>query len=146
MASLSNLMRVSRPRERYQRFNFYNIAVGTVRAAIAQTRIPCLSFLVQADINNAGIINVADSTVTLLNGVQLDPGRAWIFGISGEGLLISSLISSPMDFAESMQQARSQAAGFAQPGVSLYVDIHDYFAISDLAGQNLRIAWYTTTT
>lgn len=145
----NTLRRVQTARERYQRPHCYNIAVSGVVVPVApnRQRTPVLSFLVQNDLNNTGVINVGDSHVSLLNGVQLDPGRAWVFGISSEGLLASSLSPSPVSWAEAMQSygAESGLLG-GSSGIHLFIDIADFFAISDTPLQNLRVFWSTITT
>ncbi len=134
------------PRERYQRPHCYNLGIGTAFVRLAQQRTPVLSFLVQNDINNTGIINVGDSHVSLVNGVQLDPGRAWVFSVNNDGLLATSLSSTPINWADAMNGYGAQGANF-DPGITLYIDVADFFAISDTAAplQNLRVFWSTTT-
>jgi hypothetical protein len=90
------------PRERYQRPHNYNISVGLTAVCLApgRQRTPVISFLIQNDLNNAGVINVGDPHVSLLNGVQLDPGRAWVFSIFTGALVTGSLFQTPADFAE----------------------------------------------
>lgn len=146
---MPNVLRHVLPkRERYQRPHNYNISVGGVVIPISpgRQRTPVLSFLVQNDINNTGVINVGDSHVSLTNGVQLDPGRAWVFGISAAGLLASGLSATPVAWADAMQIYAGQSQGGQYPPhVQLYIDIGDFFAISDTPAQNLRIFWSTTT-
>ncbi len=137
-----------RTRERYQRPHTYNIPVGLLPVCVApnRQRSPVKTFLVQSDINNGGVINVGDASASLFNGVQLDPGRAWIFSVGADSLTGGSLYPTPMQWAEAVQ-----AYGEAQPktldSVEIFIDIADFYAVGDIAGpQNLRIFWSTIAT
>jgi hypothetical protein len=129
---------------RFQRPHFYNLTIGLLPLNIApQGSIPVISFLVQNDLQNTGVINVADGGVSLFNGVQLDPGRAWVFGVSMNSLVQGSLFNTPLQWEEAVRAY--QDSMLSARDVRLYIDIHDFFAQADTPAQNLRIFWSTTT-
>jgi hypothetical protein len=134
-----------RHKERYQRPHGYNIPVGLGSVCVSPNKQmrPVVSFLVQADLNNTGIINVGDTLVTLANGVQLDPGRAWVFGVTPAGFLTGSLFNTQSNFAEAIGSPYQLSA----PGneFKVFIDIADFYAIADTPDQNLRIFWSTDT-
>ncbi len=133
-----------RNRERYLRPNNYTISVPifgagvTINLAPNKMRIPVKSFLVQADLVNTGIVNVGNGAVSLTVGVQLDPGRAWVFSVT-ENLPAGSLYQTPLAFAEVQPYMQPESP------VDLFLDIADYFATATVAAQLLHIIWFTST-
>ena len=125
-----------RTMERFQRPNFYSIIVGTAPVCCApnRQRTPARTYAVQADINNTGIITICNSMISATNGLQLDPGRAWVFSATGEEL-IQALQSTPMDFAGNVR------LGSQSNQMRILLDVADYFALADSAGQLLRQYW-----
>jgi hypothetical protein len=130
-------------KERYQRPHLYSLAVGLTAICCApnRQRTPVLSLMIQADLNNAGIVVVGDSNVTLLNGLQLDPGRAVQF--STFDIPFSGTLGPSISPAEMVEQARYRAEGFKPGEAELYLDIADFYAIADGAGQIIRLLWST---
>jgi hypothetical protein len=96
----------------------------------------------QADLNNTGIILVGDSQVSLLNGLQLDPGRAIQFSVLD--VPMSGTMFPTITPTEAVRRARSTALGFAPDGeTEIYIDIADFYAIADAGAQTIRLFWST---
>jgi hypothetical protein len=131
------------PARRYLKISGYPVTIGLAKVCLAPNRqeIAVKSFLVQSDIGNAGIINCLDNTCSLLSGVQLDAGRAWVFSVSQDNLLVSPLAPTPMEWANTLHEYGKQYGG-NQDNSNIFLNIADFYAIADAAGQNLRIVYF----
>lgn len=128
---------IKRPilKDRFQRPQNYTISVGTIAVCVApnRQRSPVKSFLVQSDLDNFGRINVGNSHVSITVGIQLDPGSAWLFSVSNEDL-ISGALPTVSGFAKGERE---------QDNKELFLDMSDFFVVSDVAGQTVRVVWST---
>ena len=115
---------------------------GVPATCISQNRIrqPVKMFLVQADLNNGGVVNVGDASTSLIVGTQLDPGRAMQFSVSNEEI-VGSLYETPMDWQEAVRTAKSMPREDTE--VNVFIDLADYFVAGDAANQRVRIFWTT---
>lgn len=123
--------------EKYQRVHFYSFTCNAnVRLCLSpnQARQPVRMFMIQADLANGGIINIADANVSLINGIQLDPGRAIQFSVSNEDYS-GGLSASPSNFIESARYAGQEAKQ------NLFLDLADFFIMGDAAAQRVRVFW-----
>lgn len=103
-----------------------------------------MSVLMQADLANTGIVIVGDSQVSVLNGLQLDPGRAIQFSILDVPL--SGTMFPTITPTEQIRYARERALGFTGAAeTELYLDVADFYAVADAAGQIVRIFWSGVT-
>jgi hypothetical protein len=128
--------------ERYQRPINFPLTVGVTRVCVAPggLRTPVKSFLVQSDNDNAGYINIGDANTGLRNGLQLTGGQAFIFSVSEDGFF-NQLSPTPMQWFDAMDQFKAMQAGLEK--VNVFLDMSDFYAISNAAGQLLRVMWST---
>lgn len=148
MSIIDILRRQNKPKEIYvEPHNFLiPVPVGGTCLIPNQARLPVESFVVQAPNTNTGIITIGDSMGNAVNGLQLVAGQAWMFSVSSP-FLPSSLEPTPMNFADSMEQARQRAIYGGSQEKRMVINIAHYFAVSDtvLPVQNLIIMYYLIT-
>jgi hypothetical protein len=141
----------SGPTEFYQRPHTYTIPVGVNRVCLAPNgqHSPAITLLIQADLANAGIINIGDSNVSVRVGIQLDTGKAALFapqlnpsnqpGTLGTGIS-SYLENVPYSPDAAVSKSLGTALGSSIP-IRVIIDIADFFAIADKGDQLLRVFW-----
>jgi hypothetical protein len=138
------------PRERYIRPHNYSLVTGAAGAlmclaGVARQRTPVRSFAVQSSLANTNTIHVGDTHTSLINGIELDPGAAWLFGVDTE-FRLSGLMPTPAAFAEYMQLDKQRAAGRPQDtDIEIYLDIADFFCAANDANQRVNVFWSTIT-
>lgn len=146
------------PREFYQRPKMYYIDLplftangnrptclargNTVQTSGAGGRTPAVTLLVQADFNNAGYVTIGDAQCTLLNGIQMDPGKSIMFSTVSQNVGESGwgLKPTPLDIEraiEYMEQLQRSTIPYDPPRILL--DVADFYAASDVAGQRIRV-------
>lgn len=141
------LTRRVKPYEVYIRPHNYSLLIGTAQLCIVNNRIrrPVDSFVVQADLANAGIINIGDSSTSLTNGLQLDAGHAWLFSVSNPSGFPALLSQTPLEMNQIASVMQEQASIYAEYGrynvKRVVMDMADFYAIADAADQRLRIFW-----
>lgn len=126
--------------ERYQRAQTYSLLIGLTPVCLApgRQRTPVRSLVVQADLGNQANITVGNSQVTLTNGLQLDPGRAWVFSVSKDDM-IGSMFPTITGMTDIIRERNITIPG----DYEIYLDVADFYAITTLATQRLRILWTT---
>jgi len=136
---------VNSPKVRYIRPVNYNVAVtpyaagGAVCLSPGRQSRPCREFAVQADLNNGTWIAIGFQGTNPLNGFQLLGGQGWIFSVSGFGEN-SSIIATPTNWIQGMDQAQQTLSGSAQSGNQMMLNINDFWASGNGAkAQNLIV-------
>jgi hypothetical protein len=145
MGGMFGRFRGRRSLEVYQRPHNYSFVIGIFGAGVPATcvslnrqRLPVTMFLVQADLANGGIVNIGDETTSLINGIQLDPGRAMQFSI-GRDEMQGSLYPTPMDWTEAVRTAQGNIPKAPEP--DLLLDVSNFYVAGDAANQRVRVFW-----
>lgn len=147
MGVFRTIFGVGRVKEKFVRPHFYSFTINTFAANATcispnRQRLPVRMFLVQADLGNGGIVNVGDTNVTLINGIQLDPGRAMQFSVNNEDIT-GNLFETPMDWQSAVARARQTPQPEQE---NLYMDLADFYVAGDVDNQRVRVFWTTITT
>ena len=145
-------LRLSRaPRECYQEFNNYGVAVGLNLVSLSPIgHLPCSLVIIQASNVNGGIVCIGGPQTTLATGLELTGGQAVLFAASsmtmmqqkqlmgalGVGLL--PYAATAIDLQDYMSQ---YSKGFDPAMPRIVIDIARLFAIANLAGQTVRIVY-----
>ncbi len=148
----------SKPVEYYQRPHCYPVVLPAFAItgkptclALNRQRTPAITLFVQADLANLDIVNVGDANTNLLNGIQLDPGKAVLFSTADQrvpGGMGGGLFPTPMEYSEAMEYQRNMAMGPSfgiEPDIEIMLDIADFFGASAAVGCRLRLFWTKTT-
>jgi len=134
----------------YQTINNDAATIGLARVALAVGRVPADYIFLQASLANAGVICVGGVNVTTVNGVELDAGRAIAFspvsplqpGSLARGLMTGSLTAGVLRNVESLDYSELRELQSQAPaGARIVLDLSHFYAVADIAGQTLRIAW-----
>lgn len=115
-------------------------------------RLPTISFIVQASLANTGLIMVGGGGTNLNSGLEMDPGKALLFSAQDQsGVDYTNIGGAAMpremsaeETEEYLQSIDAGQLSLVRPPVVL-LNIADFFAASDTAGQTVRVFWSTFT-
>lgn len=139
------------PNTFFQRPNTYSIVLPLFAGVPTclgiqgdQSQTPAVTFEVQSDLDNTGLISIGDSNTSLTNGLQLDPGGSHIFSTLDQNLMPGSFYfydlqyENPEEYIEHLDEQKR--ATFKRPPVVL-LNISDFYAASTKNNQRVRIFW-----
>ncbi|MFA5430381.1 MAG: hypothetical protein WC329_04410 [Candidatus Omnitrophota bacterium] len=115
--------------------------------SLNKARQPAITLFIQADLANGTNVSVGDAGTSLINGIELDPGKAVLFSTADQNILDGGGLQQ-MSYHEAMQYQRDMAIS---PGMGLIdppevvLDIADFYAATAGLGCRLRIFWTRTT-
>jgi hypothetical protein len=117
------------------------IAISHDANTLAPRNFPVKMFLVQSDLDNGGVVSIGDASVSLTNGIQLDPGRAMLFSVSNDDI-IGSMFDTSMDWQEAIRKVKGMRE---QSPSNVFIDLADYYVCGNALNQRIRYYWNTAS-